>query len=353
MSHSKTAMQLWLHLCPNIPSEIRREAIIQGCPTWWPLKEKARYLRWYQSPKKDPLYQTVYTVLEQIERGEVTLLNLSEAAYPALLRNSPSPPALVFAKGNIDLLHQPSVAVVGARNCSSQARAVCRRWIPEWSKRGINIVSGLARGVDAEAHVSALNANGSTVAVIAGGINNIYPPQHERLYQRIVESGCLVSETPGNRAPRRHDFPKRNRIISGLSQVTVVVEASIRSGSLITARQALSQGRELAAVPNSPLFEDLQGANELLRQGATPLTTAGDLFELFNEEQLLAQQLVIRVLLAIGPGRADVDELAEHLNCTPNQVFMTLGDLEAQGLVVCRHGLWSQNALVDVSGAMH
>jgi DNA processing protein len=202
-----------------------------------------------------------------------------EPGYPAALVHAGVPPPLIYVKGRVDMLARAMVAIVGSRNASAAGREMSRQLAAGLGAGGLVVVSGLARGIDGAAHEAALAAGGGTVAVMAGGIDHIYPPEHEELHARIGTEGCIVSEqAPGFRA-RGNDFPRRNRIISGLSMGVVIVEAATRSGSLITARMAAEQGREVFAVPGHPLDPRAEGTNKLLKGGATIATSAADILE--------------------------------------------------------------------------
>ena len=232
--------------------------------------------------------------MDRARRLGVRFIAQCEAAYPAALRAIDAPPPLIAASGVIETLLRPSVAIVGSRNASASGLIFTERLAKGLGGSGYVVVSGLARGIDGKAHQSSLESG--TVAVLAGGHERIYPSEHEALARRILASGALISEMPLAWEPRARDFPRRNRIVSGLSLGVVVVEANRRSGSLITARFANEQGREVFAVPGSPLDARAEGTNDLLRQGATMCTSAED------------------VLTALAPavdGRAGRPSLAE------------------------------------------
>ena len=212
--------------------------------------------------------------LERAAKRGIVFLALCEPAYPALLRAIDSPPPLIGVAGRLDVLDKPTVAIVGSRNASGSGLILTERFAKGLGAAGYAVVSGLARGIDGKAHQSSLETG--TVAVMAGGHDRIYPAEHEALARRIMERGALVSEMPLGWEARARDFPRRNRIVAGLSLGTVVVEASRRSGSLITARFANEQGREVFAVPGSPLDARAEGTNDLLRQGATLCTSVDD-----------------------------------------------------------------------------
>lgn len=201
----------------------------------------------------------------------------NDPTYPTLLNQLAPPPPVLSAFGDIELANRKSVAIVGARQASAAGRKLARDISATLSSEGVVIVSGLARGIDGEAHAAALA--GGTVAILGGGIDHIYPPQHERLYHAIAESGLLLSESPfGYRATAR-DFPRRNRIITGVSEAVLLIEAAERSGSLISARTALEQNRDVMAIPGSPLDPRYAGTNRLLREGAILVRNAEDVME--------------------------------------------------------------------------
>ncbi len=197
-----------------------------------------------------------------------------EAAYPQALRAIDAPPPLIAVAGQVEVLSRPIVGIVGSRNASATGLVFTERLARGLAEAGYVIASGLARGIDVKAHMASLDTG--TVAVLAGGHDHIYPSEHEGLARRICGQGALISEMPLGWEPRAREFPRRNRIVSGLSLGVVVVEASRRSGSLITARFANEQGRDVFAVPGSPLDARAEGTNDLIRQGATLCTSAED-----------------------------------------------------------------------------
>jgi DNA processing protein len=241
--------------------------------------------------------------------------------------------------------------VVGARNASASGRRLAEDLARDLGAAGFAIVSGLARGVDGVAHKGAL-ATG-TVAVVAGGADNIYPPEHEALYRRIAELGAVISEMPTGTVPQARHFPRRNRLISGLSLGVLAVEAALQSGSLITARLALEQGREVMAVPGSPLDPRCRGTNNLLRQGATLVETAADVlaalegmaglsssktltFEFDNQpfeinEESSSSSALNRVVVLLGPTPIAVDELTRQCQLSAPVVRAALLELDLAG----------------------
>jgi DNA processing protein len=204
------------------------------------------------------------------------LIARDEAGYPRRLAEIADPPPLLIVRGRIELLEEPAIAVVGARNASGNGRMLASSLASELAQAGLLVISGLARGIDTAAHEGALAAGAPTVAVIASGVDVAYPADNAELMERIAETGAIVSERPLGAVPQARHFPRRNRLISGLSLGVVVVEAAPQSGSLITARLAAEQGREVMAVPGSPLDPRHRGTNQLLRDGATLVESAAD-----------------------------------------------------------------------------
>ena len=244
-----------------------------------------------------------------------------------------------------ELLARPAVAVVGARACSSYGRTVARMLGRELAAAGLVVVSGLARGIDAEAHRGALDARGTTVAVLGCGIDRDYPAAHRELAGRIAETALIVSEYERGVEPAPWRFPARNRIIAGLCGATVVVEARERSGALITADFALEDGREVMVVPGEITSAVSAGSNALLRLGATPVTGAADVLEAYGLVVEPAKVeppagLAGRLLERLGDQPASIDELARTLSLEPGDVAAALIELELTGLVTEEDGVY-------------
>ncbi|MBB5770391.1 DNA processing protein [Brevundimonas vesicularis] len=288
----------------------------------------------------------VEAVEREIAAGDAIgarLLVLGDPDYPEMLAALDPPPPILWTRGRVDLLNQPSVAIVGARIASAGGQRIARGLAQQLGQAGHVVVSGMARGIDAAAHEGAL-ATG-TVAVLGGGVNDIYPSEHADLYARLTEQGCVVSESPVGARAQARDFPRRNRIISGLSRGTVVVEAEIRSGSLITARLAAEQGRDVFAVPGSPLDPRARGPNELLRQGAILCEGIEDIDRAFNTLRTLREPsadpmrfdgdideaFLDRVAALLSPTPAPRDEIARALNAPVSQVAAALLELSLTG----------------------
>ena len=219
--------------------------------------------------------------LEDFERQNIRLVAACEPGYPELLRLIDDAPPFIAIQGNLTCLSRPMVSVIGSRNASAAGLKITTRLAKEIAGEGFVIVSGFARGIDTRAHQAALPMG--TIAVLAGGHNCLYPSENLELAQEIIKNGgALISEMPLHWEPRGQDFPRRNRIISGLSYGIIVIEGTLRSGSMITARMALEQGREVFAVPGSPLDPRAEGPNELIRDGATLCTTSGHVLEVIR-----------------------------------------------------------------------
>ncbi len=299
-----------------------------------------------------PSASSIEREVEACQKFGAQLLTLRDADYPARLAAIEDAPAVIAVRGQVSLLHKPrAVAIVGARNASLNGRKFAEILARDLGKADIVTISGLARGIDTAVHQATL-ATG-TVGVVAGGIDNVYPPENAALYDAMAEQGCIVAEMPFGSEPRAQHFPRRNRIISGLALGVVVVEAALQSGSLITARQALEQGREVFAVPGSPLDPRAGGTNSLLKQGAILVQQASDiidglprhlaLFESDNDNDIPAppatpdladlQQTRDQILDNIGISPTEVDELIRECHCSASAVLTVLLELELAGRV--------------------
>ena len=268
----------------------------------------------------------------------------SDAAYPAALAAIADPPFVLWTRGVIRAFDRPAVAMVGSRAASPYGLSVAERLASELAARGIVVVSGLARGVDSAANRGALAGGGITLAVLGSGLDVIYPPEHAPLAREVEQTGLLVSELVPGTPPLKPFFPLRNRIISGLSRAVVVIEAGERSGSLITARCALEQGREVLAVPGNVLSGRNRGAHALLRDGAKIVESVDDILEEIpgsvclepspTTEQRLPNAVPDRVLACLTPGEAtDLDAIAERSGMTTARLLPRLFELELKGLV--------------------
>lgn len=287
--------------------------------------------------------------MKAVDRGacEPLTLAIDDGRYPPLLREIHDPPALLYLRGDVAALQQPQIAIVGSRNASSAGLRLAVELAAQLSAAGLCVCSGLALGIDGAAHRGALGAGGASVAVMATGIDTVYPRRHLALAQTMVDQGCLITEFEPGMPPLRENFPRRNRIISGLSLGVLVVEAAPGSGSLITARSALEQGREVFALPWSTLHPGGRGCLQLLRDGAKMVEGVDDVLEELGA--LYAVQCRGGSASAHGPGGADppspllrllgfeamgVDQLVEDSGRPISKVLAELADLELSGHVM-------------------
>lgn len=306
---------------------------------------------------REPDAQALDQALAWLDQSGNHLLTLDDADYPALLQRIADPPPVLWVRGDTDVLWSPQLAVVGSRNPTPGGRENAREFCRHLAGSGLVITSGLASGIDGEAHAAALDAGGRTIAVAGTGLDRVYPAGHRELARRIAEGGALVSEFPLGTGPRRDHFPRRNRLISGLSLGVLVVEAARRSGTLITAHHAVSQGREVFAIPGSIHNPMARGCHRLIREGAKLVETAADILE---ELAPMARELggeirrrlhgadgqegapaageapdpdMRKVLEAVGWDPVSVDELVERTGLTTETVSSMLLLLELEGLV--------------------
>lgn len=271
-----------------------------------------------------------------------------DESYPSLLAAIHDPPPRLYLRGEggaVDDLARPAVALVGARACSAYGRSVARSLARELAAAGLVVVSGLARGIDGEAHRGALDAGGTTVAVLGCGVDRDYPAAHAELARRIAASGLVVSEYEPGVEPAPWRFPARNRIIAGLCRATVVVEARERSGALITADFALEEGRDVFAVPGEITSALSAGTNALLRLGATPATCAADILELYGLETASVAPRALgeeaeAVLARLADGALTADELVRVAGIDSGRAAAALTELELAGRVSQEGGLY-------------
>ncbi len=298
--------------------------------------------------------------LETAERIGAVALFAVENDYPPLLAQAEAPPPMVYVKGQMDLLKRPAIAIVGSRQCSAAGVQLTKLFATELAEAGLVIVSGLARGIDRAAHEASLRSG--TVAVLAGGIDWVYPPEHSELQASIGAEGCLVTERPPGLQPRDKDFPRRNRIIAGLVYGVVIVEAAARSGTLVTARYANELGREVFAVPGHPLDPRAEGTNRLIKHGATLVTQSEDVISVlrpmlgYQEKrelrtpsvtlprapatrstaaavELAPDDVLRAVLTALGPAPVAIDALARQTGLNAKAVQIALLELDLAGRI--------------------
>jgi DNA processing protein len=287
----------------------------------------------------------------------IRLVAIGEDDYPPRLRETDDAPPLLAVRGQLEPLIRPAIALVGSRNASAAGSRFAAVLARDFGLAGFSVVSGLARGIDAAGHRASLDSG--TIAVLAGGLDKIYPAEHANLADQITKGGALVSEMPLGWEPRARDFPRRNRIIAGMSLGVVVVEAAERSGSLITARLALEAGREVFAVPGSPIDPRAGGTNKLLKDGATLVTSAADVIEVLTpilgqtappspvrepspgdeaaEPPPADDALRARIAELLSPTPVSIDDLARAAGAPANVVQIVLLEMELAGRLE-RHG---------------
>ena len=331
--------------CINHPRELfdgSQGALLQKLP------ERAR------SYLKKPDWQRTEKALNWAEHPNHHIIPITSSNYPHRLKQIADPPPLLFAMGELNALHDPQLAIVGSRNPSPQGKQNANDFSAALSQSGLTITSGLALGVDTQAHIGALASQGLTIAVMGTGLDVVYPSSNRHLAQQIVEQGVVLSEFPLATMPNRGNFPRRNRIISGLSLGVLVVEAGLASGSLISARLAAEQGREVFAIPGSIHNALSRGCHQLLREGAKLVESTQDILQEFsgplleylqpvlNEQSRhssmeLADELKL-LLKNIGADPISIDQLITRCGLTAEQISSMLMQLELQKLVASSAG---------------
>jgi DNA processing protein len=285
----------------------------------------------------------------QAETAGGRILIPADAGFPAALRQIPEPPPVLFAQGRLELLDQPAIAIVGSRDHTAYGAEACRLIASHAAAAGLVVVSGMARGLDAVAHAAALEVGGATIGVLGNGLGVVYPAANRELYDRVAALGLLLTEFPPGERPSAGSFPRRNRLISGLARLTIVVEAAIGSGAIITADAALQQGRDVAAVPGPITSRTSMACNRLIRDGATPITELADLHAFYPDVRAwpAIEPAVPRlrplptslstaeraVADALGSTPADADTLARRFDRPVGLLLAQLGMLEIAGVV--------------------
>jgi DNA processing protein len=280
------------------------------------------------------------------ERAGATLISLADELYPSRLRRIPDPPPVLYAKGSVRENDEKAIAVVGSRSASEYGRRITRHLCRDMASLGFTVVSGMARGIDGVAHAAALEGGGRSVAVLGSGVDVIYPGEHKDLYHRIIQAGAVISELPMGTPPYSYNFPSRNRLISGLCLGVMVVEATEKSGSLITARLALEQGREVFAVPGEAGSSRSRGTHRLIREGAKLVEAVEDIVEEIAPQLLSICKATTTEVRPLPPETApetrkilelvsvtsrQIDELIEASGLSSAQVAGILLDLEIRG----------------------
>lgn len=287
-----------------------------------------------------------------IEKRNVWVIDYNDRRYPGTLRHLHDPPPILFVRGDLSLLERTSVAIVGTRGATKYGMRVAGWLGVALAREGLPVVSGMARGIDTEAHRGCLDAGGETIAVLGTGIDVPYPAENRKLMKRIIERGCVVSEFPPGMPGLKQNFPRRNRIISGLSVGTVVVEAPEKSGALITAEFALDQGKLVFAVPGEIGSKMSLGPHALIRDGATPLFSETDILDAIgwkrkpeeesrespSEERRVLSEISERIIDCLDRVPLHIDDVSSRCSLTPSETLEELLKLEMRGLVEQRPG---------------
>ncbi|HVY08271.1 MAG TPA: DNA-processing protein DprA [Burkholderiales bacterium] len=290
---------------------------------------------------RGPDEKRLEATLQWLDDPANRVVTLADAAYPRLLLEISDPPPILYLKGNPALLQNNALAVVGSRNASQQGMANAEAFSRELSEGGFTIVSGLALGIDAAAHGGGLGGNSSSIAVLGTGLDIVYPARNRDLAHRLAQTGALVSEFALGTPALASNFPRRNRLISGLARGCLVVEAALQSGSLITARYALEQGREVFAIPGSIHSPLSKGCHQLIKQGAKLVESSQDILEEFGfpaagtakQARTASKAETNPLLTALGYDPADLDTICERSGLTPDTASAMLLTLELEGVV--------------------
>lgn len=336
-----------LHLLPSITAGILRRAVSAGDLTYPPSAAQ-----WSGLGAEPPRVGRLMTesenietdkVVEALRRDRVQVLTSADPAYPVLLGEIPSPPPVLYVRGDIKTLSTNSLAVVGTRQPTAYGLDMTKKLVEPVAQSGITIVSGLAYGIDGAAHDAARRSGGLTVAVLGSGIGRIYPPEHRQLAEDIIaRGGAVISEFPLGAEPARHHFPQRNRIISGLTKAVLLIEAGAKSGALITAKFAVDQNREVLAIPGLITTPQAVGPHNWLKLGAKLVTSAEDILEVFSMAAGPAAapaavttddpvEAALIKILAAGP--VHIDEIVRQSRLDTSVVMTTISLLEIRGLV--------------------
>ncbi|NMA84361.1 MAG: DNA-protecting protein DprA [Epulopiscium sp.] len=285
--------------------------------------------------------------IEELRRKNIQFYSIHHSSYPNLLKQIYDPPHVIYVKGKQFHHGAPTIGIVGARRCSQYGHQTALKMAKELGREGISVISGLARGIDAAAHQGALNGDGHTMAILGNGVDICYPQENRKLYREIIENGALISEFPPGTAPRPGFFPLRNRIISGLSEAILVIEAARRSGSFITADQALEQGREVYAIPGNITSSLSEGTNRLIQQGAKLVMQVEDILEdldiqntdnldiknskkdILEEDALEKEEKIVYDCLSLEP--ISIDQLCQKTTYDAGRVQHILLILELKG----------------------
>jgi DNA processing protein len=331
----------WVELLRSVPVEEIVEKLHSPV-------ERERLSRCFKRRVQAPDSAFVETQLRLLEKERRGLVTISDDAYPRLLREISDPPPLIFFEGELSALSKPSICIVGSRRATRRGIITAGNLARELSARGIQVVSGLARGIDGAAHAGALEGGGGSSAVLGCGVDVVYPPEHARLAEEITRDGCIASEFPLGTTPLKHHFPQRNRILSGLSLGVVVVEADFDGGAMGTAQWACDQNREVFAVPGPIDYPGSRGPHKLIREGATLVEEVADILGALpayvgsGEREALhtagprgepMSDEARAVLSALDLNPKHIDELVRFCHISPAVMLPLLLDLEMRGII--------------------
>ncbi len=309
-----------------------------------PLFETAKNGTYVEKEFDKEILERAEKEIEKSKKSGIGIISFDDSAYPENLKNIQDPPAILYVKGELKKQDNFSVSIVGSRKCTPYGKFVARKFSKEFANKGITIVSGLALGIDSEAHRGAIDANGRTIAVLGSGVDVVYPSSNTKLYEKIISSsGAVISEFPLGTKPQKFNFPFRNRIISGISLATIVVEAAEKSGSLITARLAAEQGRDVFSVPGNITSKMSKGTNNLIKDGAIPITEPEDLFayesafsSLFGKTKDHSAELndeEKKILSVLENSSETIDGISTKAGIPAGEVLRIITYMEVKGFV--------------------
>jgi len=291
--------------------------------------------------------EKINSIKSIMERENIAMITYNDKLYPENLRNYEDSPAILFYKGNLEKLNKnKSVAIVGSRGYSYYGENVTRIVAAKLAEKNVNVISGMAKGIDSFAHTTSLKEGGYTCAVLGSGVDVIYPKSNTSLYHEITKNGCIISEFLPGTPPYAYNFPLRNRIISGISDLVIIVEASNKSGSLITASCALEQGKEVMAVPGSIFSENSKGTNKLIKDGAYPLTSVEDIFHILNisyvhkneRKYYFGNAMEEKIFSIVKYSPIHIDDILKGTNIDIKQLYEVLFELQLKNQITCLSG---------------
>ncbi len=346
MNNSRNEKLLWLGLYLKEPNFLK-------LLKFWENKTEILKILEEKKLKSEELVKIAEEEIKKAKKEKIKILFYYDSEFPVALRNIPYPPLFLYVKGNLDL-SKPFLAIVGSRKPTSYGKEVACQFTSFLGKNGIGIVSGLARGIDTIVHKSCLEVKGYTIGVLGCGLDVVYPAENRWLYTEIVEKGgALISEYPFGTKPRPENFPRRNRIISGLSKGVLIIEAGRKSGTIITAKWALAQGIEVFAVPGSIFSSQSEGTHFLLKEGATLVTSPQELMECLGWKYEKASQVCEifevklspkekEILKLISSSPKNLEELTSEVPLPLFEILSILTDLELKGLIKSLPGKYYQ-----------